>query len=84
MPLLAHFRHWYPGIHMSLTVGDSQQILEKILSYQADVGVLVHSVADERVDNIPFRRQRLRVFAHQAHPLAARAIVNVRDLAGTT
>ncbi|HVF15264.1 MAG TPA: LysR substrate-binding domain-containing protein, partial [Steroidobacteraceae bacterium] len=82
MPLLAQFRRWYPGIHISLSVGDSQQIVEKILSYQADVGVLVHSVDDERVECIPFRRQRLRVFAHHAHPLAARDRLSVKDLAG--
>jgi LysR family transcriptional regulator, low CO2-responsive transcriptional regulator len=82
MPLLAQFRRWYPGIHISLSVGDSQQIVEKILSYQADVGVLVHSVGDERVECISFRRQRLRVFAHHAHPLAARSTLSVNDLAG--
>ena len=82
MPLLAQFRRWYPGIHISLSVGDSQQIVEKILGYQADVGVLVHSVGDERVECIPFRRQRLRVFAHHAHPLAARSTLSVNDLAG--
>jgi LysR family transcriptional regulator, low CO2-responsive transcriptional regulator len=82
MPLLAQFRGWYPGIHISLSVGDSQQIVEKILSYQADVGVLVHSVKDERVECIPFRRQRLRVFAHHAHPLAARDSLSVNDLSG--
>jgi LysR family transcriptional regulator, low CO2-responsive transcriptional regulator len=82
MPLLGQFRRWYPGIHISLSVGDSKQIVEKILSYQADVGVLVHAVGDERVQCIPFRPQRLRVFAHHAHHLAASATLAVRDLDG--
>jgi aminoethylphosphonate catabolism LysR family transcriptional regulator len=82
MPILAQFRRWYPGVHVTLTVGDSQQIVERVRSYQADVGVLVHSVNDPQVECIPFRRQRLQVFAHRDHPLAARAQIGLRDLDG--
>jgi aminoethylphosphonate catabolism LysR family transcriptional regulator len=82
MPMLAQFRHWYPGIHVTLAVGDSQQIVERVLAYQADIGVLVHAVRDERVECIEFRRQPLRVFAHHAHPLAQRKELSIRDLDG--
>jgi aminoethylphosphonate catabolism LysR family transcriptional regulator len=82
MPVLAQFRRWYPGIHLTLSVGDSQQIVERILSYQADVGVLVHDVPDERVQSIPFQRQRLVVFAPRTHRLAKRASLRMEDLQG--
>ena len=82
MPVLAQFRRWYPGVHVTLSVGDSQQIVERVRSYQADVGVLVHSVADDQVECIPFRRQRLQVFAHQGHALVARSRPTLRDLDG--
>jgi LysR family transcriptional regulator, low CO2-responsive transcriptional regulator len=82
MPVLAEFRSWYPGIHVTLSVGDSQQIVERVLSYQADIGVLVHDVRDERVESIPFRRHRLRVFSHHCHPLASRTDLTVADLDG--
>lgn len=82
MPVLAQFRRWYPGIHITLSVGDSRQIVERILSYQADIGVLVHDVRDERVASIPFRQQKLIVFAHQGHRLASRSTLRMADLDG--
>ena len=82
MPMLARFRERYPSIFVTLSVGDSSQIVERILSYHADIGVLVHGVDDERVHSIPFRRQELVVFAHRDHPLAARESLTMADLDG--
>jgi aminoethylphosphonate catabolism LysR family transcriptional regulator len=82
MPMLATFRQQYPRIFVTLSVGDSSQIVERILDYHVDIGVLVHGVDDERVHSIPFRRQPLRVFAHREHPLAARESLRMADLEG--
>lgn len=81
MPVLAAYRGVYPGIFVTLTVGDSSQVVDRILNYHVDVGVLVHDVRDERVQSIPFRRQRLVVFAHHQHPLVGRKL-GIRDLEG--
>ncbi|MDD3764527.1 MAG: LysR substrate-binding domain-containing protein [Nevskiales bacterium] len=82
MRMLATFRKAYPRIFVTLSVGDSSQIVERVLNYQADVGVLVHDVRDERVHSIPFRRQRLVVFAPRNHPLAQRTALTLADLDG--
>lgn len=82
MPLLAAFQKRHPRIYVTLSVGDSSQIVERILNYHADLGVLVHDVQDERVESIPYRRQPLLVFAHHAHPLAQRPALSLADLDG--
>jgi aminoethylphosphonate catabolism LysR family transcriptional regulator len=82
MRMLVPFRVAYPRIFVTLSVGDSSQIVERVLNYQADVGVLVHDVRDERVHSIPFREQRLVVFAHRDHPLARRETLRLADLDG--
>lgn len=82
MRVLAGFRRVYPQIFVTLSVGDSAQILDRVRNYHIDVGVLVHDVRDEGVESIPFRRQRLVVFAHRDHPLAQRPALTLRDLEG--
>lgn len=81
MRMLSVFRSRYPGVFVTLSVGDSSQVVERIVNYQADVGVLVHEVQDERVECIPFRRQPLVVFAHRDHPLVGRELC-MSDLDG--
>jgi LysR family transcriptional regulator, low CO2-responsive transcriptional regulator len=81
MRMLAAFQTRYPGVFVTLTVGDSSQVVERILQYHVDIGVLVHDVQDERVESIPFRRQPLVVFAHRDHPLVGRPLV-MADLDG--
>jgi LysR family transcriptional regulator, low CO2-responsive transcriptional regulator len=81
MRMLAAYRHRYPGIFVTLTVGDSSQVVDRILNYHVDLGVLVHDVTDERVMSLPFRRQRLVAFAHRDHPLVGRPLT-LADLEG--
>jgi DNA-binding transcriptional LysR family regulator len=40
MPVLARFRGWYPGIQITLSVGDSRDIVDRVLNFEADIGVL--------------------------------------------
>lgn len=81
MKILVAYRERYPGIFVTLNVGDSAQVVDRILNYHVDIGVLVHDVQDARVESIPFRRQRLVVFAHHQHPLVGRPL-RLTDLAG--
>lgn len=81
MKILAPYRERYPGIFVTLSVGDSSQVVDRILNYHVDIGVLVHDVQDERVHSIPFRRQKLVVFAHHKHPLVGRPL-RLTDLEG--
>jgi len=81
-PMLGELRRVHPGVRISMSVGDSQQILESIASYQSDVGVLVHPVADPRIFCMPYRKQPLVFFAAASHPLARRAQLTMADLAG--
>lgn len=79
-PMLKRFRERWPQVDLVVRLGDSRQIVERILDYQDDLGVLVHPVDDARMHCVPFRRQRLVVFASRDHPLAARSGLRLRDL----
>ena len=81
-PMLKRFRARWPMVDLAVSLGDSRQIVERILDFQGDLGVLVHAVDDPRIHCVPFRRQPLVVFARHDHPLAERRGLRLRDLAG--
>lgn len=79
-PMLKAFRQRWPQVNLAVSVGDSRQIVERVLDYRGDLGVLVHPVDDPRIHCVPFRRQQLVVFAHRNHPLARRGVLKLADL----
>lgn len=82
MHLLSVFHKRNPRIRVSVSVGDSTEVIDLIRNYQADIGVLVKEVDDPRIVSIPYRRQQLLVFAHTQHPLAQRSELKLSDLEG--
>src|SRR5262249_35689759 len=82
MPILASFLKRFPGIQVQMNVGDSAQVVERVLTYNSDVGVLVHAERDARLHLVPLRKQRILIMAPKGHPLARRKSVRLRDLAG--
>ncbi|HSV35135.1 MAG TPA: LysR substrate-binding domain-containing protein [Ramlibacter sp.] len=82
MPMIREFRARHSGVQIAMSLGDSRQIVERILDYQGDVGLLVHAVDDPRILCLPHRRQPLVVFCAAGHPLAALESPQLADLAG--
>lgn len=82
LPMVQRYRALFPKIRLAVSVGDSRQIVERIVDHRDDVGVLLHAVNDARVHCIPYRRQALVVFASVAHPLASLKAMTLSDLEG--
>jgi aminoethylphosphonate catabolism LysR family transcriptional regulator len=80
MPILAAFLKRYPGIRVRMNVGDSREVVQRILGYNSDVGVLVHAEQDARLRLMPLRKQRIVIMVPKAHPLAQRSSLKLRDL----
>ena len=79
---LSAFAKRYPGIRLSLTIGNSEEILDALVEHRADVAVLANIPEDPRVYAFPFRRDRLIAFVERDHPWAGRASVTLKELAG--
>jgi aminoethylphosphonate catabolism LysR family transcriptional regulator len=82
MPMIREFHTRHPGVQIAMSTGDSREIVERILDYRGDVGVLVHAVDDPRILCLPHRRQPLVIFCAAGHPLAARKTLRLADLEG--
>src|SRR3569832_2430183 len=52
--MLAAFNQRYPGIKISVTTGNSQDVLDRLLDYTADVGVLAQVFRDRRFVSVPY------------------------------
>ncbi len=82
IPMLAAFNRRYPGIHLSLTFGNTGQVQDDLLRRRCDVAVLPDLEPDERLHAVPVRRDRLVAFVERGHPWAARRSIRLAELAG--
>jgi LysR family transcriptional regulator, low CO2-responsive transcriptional regulator len=82
LPLIKRFRGVCSNVRVSVTVGDSRQITERVQAHQDDIGLVLHRVDDPAMHCVPFRRQKLIVFASMEHPLARLHSLRMADLDG--
>lgn len=73
VPMIRTFRAQRPLVSIAVALGDSRWIVESILDFRGDLGVLVHAATDPDLHCVPFRRQPLVIFAAASHPLAQQA-----------
>ena len=79
--LVADFRKQYPGISVSLTIGNSDAVLSQLLDYTADVGVLADMPMDNRFLEITLRSDPLVAFVSTSHPWAGRKNISLAEIA---
>jgi LysR family transcriptional regulator, low CO2-responsive transcriptional regulator len=82
MPLLAELRRRHSGITFSLRVGNSSDVLQYILDYDADIAVMAKRTSDPRIYSVHLRTDRLVLFVPQTHPWARRSHVSIQELNG--
>ncbi|MDI1286838.1 MAG: LysR substrate-binding domain-containing protein [Reyranella sp.] len=80
--MLAAFNARYPGIYVSVTVGNSRDTLRDLLDYRTDVAVLAHVDPDTRLIAIPYRRHKVVVMCPVDHAFAQRRTLRARDMEG--
>ncbi|MCC7273872.1 MAG: LysR family transcriptional regulator [Alphaproteobacteria bacterium] len=80
--MLAAFNRRYPGVRLSVSLGNSADTLDQLRDYRADVAVLAHIDEDDRLLAIPCRRHPVVVFTRTDHRLAGRPVIRLADLDG--
>ena len=80
--MLAVFNQRYPGIRVSVTTGNSEDVTGRLLDYRADVGVLAQIVQDDRFVSVPFSRHPVGIFTSMQHRFARRRSVRLAELEG--
>ena len=80
--MLAAFNRAYPGIELSVKLGNSTDVLNDLLDYKSEVAVLAHIDEDVRLHTIPYRRHPVALFVRKDHRLARSKSVRIAELEG--
>lgn len=80
--MLADFNARYPDIKVNVSTGNSQDVLDRLLDYRADVGVLAQLVEDPRFLSVPFGRHPVGIFTARSHRFARRRSIQLAELQG--
>ncbi len=80
--MLAPYNRRYPGITVSVSTGNSQDVLERLLDYRADVGVLAQFSRDRRFVAVPYSEHPIVILVPAGHRFAKRRSIRTAELAG--
>ncbi len=69
-----------PEAEVSLSVANTQQIMERVLNYDLDIGMIEGEVQHSELDIMPWREDDLCVFCAPSHPLADKSSLSDEDL----
>ncbi|OPY90685.1 MAG: HTH-type transcriptional activator CmpR [Syntrophaceae bacterium PtaU1.Bin231] len=78
--IIAVFRRRHPGIEIHLDSGYTEDVVESILAFRCDIGLVGTTVSHENVVVTPLWEEELVIIAGPSHPLARRETVSFEDL----
>ncbi|MFG9116559.1 LysR substrate-binding domain-containing protein, partial [Pseudomonas aeruginosa] len=80
LPQIARFCERYPGIAVRVETGNTDESLQRLFSYQADLALLGRDVSDERLLSLTLRNDPIVAFVSLSHPWAGRESIRLADL----
>ena len=80
--MLVAFNQRYPGIKVTVSTGNSQEVMDRLLDYSADVGVLAQSFKDRRFVSVPYSEHPVVIFCNGDHRFARRRGIRTAELQG--
>lgn len=78
--MLALFHQRYPSISVSVSTGNSQDVLNRLADYSADVGVLAQVASDRRFVSTPYSEHPVVVFCSTQHRFARKRSIRIAEL----
>ena len=79
-PMLAQFQRMYPGIHISIKYGNSQQVMKWLETQNCDVAVLPNVPDDDRYHIIALEPDQLVAFVSLDHQWAERRTIKLEEM----
>lgn len=80
--VLPSYRGSFPQVELVVDTVDLEEQVRALVERRIDVGILRGPIADDRIEAVPVAVDFYSVSLPQDHPLAAHAVVPVRDLNG--
>jgi LysR family transcriptional regulator, low CO2-responsive transcriptional regulator len=81
--MLVAFNERYPGIEVSVAIGNSRDTVRSLMEFRTDIAVLAYVDNDPKLLAWQYSKDKIAAFAHKDHPLAKRKrTIKLRDLSG--
>ncbi|MDX2496237.1 MAG: selenium metabolism-associated LysR family transcriptional regulator [Desulfuromusa sp.] len=77
LPIL---QHKYPGIALTMKIGDSREILDELRAGQVELGIVGGRIDDEIYSYEPLLKDRLVMIVGPDHPLKERHSISIDEL----
>ena len=82
MEIAAELRTRSPNLKLTVTLGSGPEILEGLLKFDFDVGVVGREPQDVRFFSRFYDKHRILIVANASHPLARRRSIRIEELEG--
>ena len=79
--LVAGFRDSHPGIRVRISVGNRDELLERLSAHEVDLAVMSHPPTDPVFAAVPFAPHPHVIVASPTHPLVAKRSVAIERIA---
>jgi len=78
--ILSDLLREHPDAEVNLSVANTQNIMQQVLNYDIDIGMIEGEIQHAELDIIPWRTDDLCVFCSPEHPLAGKQALTDDDL----
>lgn len=82
LKIVRSFRDRYPGVNVSIKIGNSEEILRQLLDFKSDIGIFAHVPEDERLAVFSLRDDPLVAVISKDHRWASRKSIRFSELQG--
>lgn len=79
--IASHFHKQLPGIKIKVSFGNSDKLIESLLSLEADVAILP-KLGDKRLYTLPYKRVPITIITNDQDPLGKLPGINIQQLEG--
>ena len=79
--ILARLSNDHPQLRIALQIGNTEQIIDALLNYKIDIGLIEGLCSHPRIQTRIWRSDELIIFVHPKHPLAAKSSITLNELA---
>lgn len=80
--MVASYRAQYPGMQLSIRMGNSQQVLHDLAHYATDIAVLAGLYLRPEFHMREYAKHPIILFVHKSHPFASRHQIDIQELNG--
>ncbi len=80
--LLAEFAALNPAVDATVTIGDTDAVIDRTINGECDIGFTGARARRGRLHHLPFVRDRVILIASMSHPFSQRSTVSIGELDG--